>query len=84
VQGSNDQTKSGFCTILASYFWAFLWGVFLSLFVDSVFFNLTMDEVNQTMWALTGPWLFLWAFGVPLASIVVAIGICSIQAQKEQ
>ncbi len=33
-----------------------------------------MDEVNQTMWALTGPWLFLWAFGVPLASIVVAIG----------
>jgi hypothetical protein len=33
-----------------------------------------MDEVNQTMWATNGTWYWLWAFGVPLAAIVAAVG----------
>jgi hypothetical protein len=67
--------KVGLVIFWIAIFWAFLWGVFLSFSVDSAFYNLAMDDVNQTMWALTGPWFFLWAFGVPLAAIFAAIGI---------
>jgi hypothetical protein len=55
--------------------WAILWGVIGSVFVGSSFRNLTMDELNQTMWATTGSWYLLWAFGVPLAALVAGIGV---------
>lgn len=70
-----NKQKVGLTLFWIAIFWAFLWGILLSFFVDLAFYNLTMDEVNQTMWALTGPWFFLWAFGVPLAAIFAAIGI---------
>jgi len=56
--------------------WAILWGVIGSVFVGSSFRNLTMDELNLTMWAPQGTWTMIWGlFGVPLAAIVVTIGI---------
>ncbi len=56
--------------------WAILWGVIGSVFVGSAFRNLTMDELNLTMWAYQGPWNMIWGlFGVPLAAIVAIIGI---------
>jgi hypothetical protein len=67
--------KVGLILFWIAILWAFLWGILLSVPVDSAFNNLTMDELNQTMWAQTGPWLFLWAFGVPLAAIVAAVGV---------
>jgi hypothetical protein len=70
-----NKQKVGLILFWIAIFWAFLWGIFLSFFVDSAFYDLTMDEVNQTMWATTGPWFFLWALGVPLAAIVAAAGI---------
>jgi hypothetical protein len=67
--------KVGLVIFWIAIIWAFLWGVLASVFVDSAFNNLTMDEVNQTMWATTGPWYLLWAFGVPLGALVAGIGI---------
>ncbi len=67
--------KVGLGLFWIAVFWAFLWGVLGSVFMNSAFNNLTMDEVNQTMWATTGTWFFLWAFGVPLAAIVAAVGL---------
>ena len=37
--------------------------------------NLTMEEVNQTIWALTGPLAMLSATGIPLGAVVAGIGI---------
>ena len=67
--------KVGLVLFWLAVIWAFLWGVLGSVFVDSAFKNLTMDEVNQTMWATTGPWYLLWAFGVPLGALVAGIGV---------
>jgi len=56
--------------------WALLWGVIGSLFVGPAFRNLTMDELNQTMWAVTGPWFLVWGiFGVPVGALVAFVGI---------
>lgn len=35
--------------------------------------NLTMDEVSVTMWNLDGPLFYLWAFAVPLGSVLAGI-----------
>jgi hypothetical protein len=67
--------KVGLVLFWIAVIWAFLWGVLGSVFVDSTFKNLTMDEVNQTMWAVTGPWNLLWAFGVPLGALIAGIGV---------
>jgi len=66
--------KIGLILLWVAVIWAFLWGVVASFLVDSAFNNLTMEEVNQTMWATTGPWYLIWAFGVPLGAIIAGIG----------
>jgi hypothetical protein len=70
-----NKQKRGLILFWIAIFWAFFWGILQSFFVDSAFFNLTMDEVNQTMWATDGIWFQMWAFGVPLAAIIAAFGI---------
>ena len=67
--------KVGLVIFWIAVIWAFLWGVLGSVFVDSAFKNSTMDEVNQTMWAIGGTWNLLWAFGVPLAALIAGIGV---------
>lgn len=70
-----NKQKVGLILFWIAIFWAFLWGILLSFFVDSAFNNLTMDELNQTMWATHGTLYWMWAFGVPLAAIVATAGI---------
>jgi len=67
--------KVGLVLFWIAVIWAFLWGVLGSVFVGSAFRNLTLDELNLTMWAVTGPWFLLWAFGVPLGALVAGIGV---------
>ncbi len=68
--------KIGLVLFWIAVIWAILWGVIGSIFVDSAFRNLTMDELNKTMWASQGTWTMIWGlFGVPLAAIVAIIGI---------
>jgi hypothetical protein len=74
--------KVGLVLFWIAVIWAFLWGVLGSVFVGSAFNNLTMDEVNQTMWAFTGPWFLLWALGVPLGALVAGIGILLYSSAK--
>lgn len=66
--------KVGLVLFWIAVIWAFLWGVIVSVILGSSVRNLTMDEVNQTMWAFTGPWFLLWGYGVPLAALVAGIG----------
>ena len=74
--------KIGLILFWIAVIWAILWGVIGSIFVDSAFRNLTMDEVNQTRWATTGPLYLLWAFGVPLGALVAGIGILLYSSAK--
>ncbi len=68
--------KVGLVLFWIAVIWAIGWGVIGSVFVDSAFRNLTMDELNQTMWAPQGTWTMIWGlYGVPLAAIVAVIGI---------
>jgi hypothetical protein len=66
--------KVGLVLFWIGIIWAILWGAIEGWFVASVFRNLTMDELNQTMWAFMGSWFLLWAFGVPLGAVVAGIG----------
>jgi hypothetical protein len=74
--------KVGLVLFWIAVIWTFLWGVLGSVFVGSAFRNLTMDEVNQTMWAFMGSWHLLWAFGAPLGALVAGIGILLYSSAK--
>jgi hypothetical protein len=68
--------KVGLGLFLIAVIWAILWGVIGSALVDSAFRNLTMDELNETMWAYQGSWTMIWGlFGVPLGAILAMVGI---------
>jgi len=68
--------KVGLVLFWVAIIWAILWGVIGTIFVNSAFRNLTMDELNQTMWAFRGPWQLLWGIGgVPLGALVAGIGL---------
>lgn len=68
--------KVGLVLFWIAIIWAILWGVIVSVVLGSSFRNLTMDELNKTMWAPQGSWTMIWGlFGVPLAAIIAMIGI---------
>ena len=68
--------KIGLVLFFIALIWAIAWGVIGSLFSSQVFNNLTLDELNQTNWALTGPLFTLWGVGgVPLSALLAAIGL---------
>ncbi len=68
--------KVGLVIFWIGVIWAILWGVIGSISVSSATNSLTTDELNQTMWAFTGPLMMLWGvFGVPLGALVAGIGL---------
>jgi len=67
--------KVGLVIFWVGVIWAILWGVIGSISVSSAMNSLTTAELNQTMWALSGPLMMLWGvFGVPLGALVAGIG----------
>ena len=72
-----NKQKVGLVMFWIAVVWAIGWGIIGSLFVTPALRNLTMDELNQTMWALTGPWFLIWGiFGVPVGAVLAMIGAC--------
>ena len=68
--------KVGLLLFWIAVIWTISWGVIGSIFVGTAIRNLTMDEFNQTMWAVTGPWFLIWGiFGVPVGALVAFIGM---------
>ena len=74
--------KVGLVIFWIGVIWAILWGVIGSISVSSAMNSLAMDELNQTVWALTGPLMTLWAFAVPLGAIVAAVGLLIYSSAK--
>ena len=67
--------KVGLVIFWIGVIWAILWGVIGSISVSSAMNSLTTAELNQTMWAFTGPLMMLWVFGVPLGALVAGTGL---------
>jgi len=67
--------KVGLGLFWIAVIYAILWGAIVGWVLAPAFRNLTMVELNQTMWAFMGPWHLLWSFGVPLGALVAGIGI---------
>ncbi|MFC1583366.1 hypothetical protein ACFL4U_01660 [Candidatus Neomarinimicrobiota bacterium] len=67
--------KVGLALFGIAAIWAILWGILGSVFANEAF-HLTTDEVNQTMWAMTGPWVPVWGLlGVPLGALIAGFGM---------
>lgn len=69
--------KVGLVLFWIGVIWAIAWGVLIGFIcVSPIFHSLTtMEEINQTIWATTGPLFLLWGIGVPLGGIVAGIGL---------
>ena len=68
--------KVGLALFWIAVIWIISWGVIGSVFVSTAIRNLTMDELNQTMWAVTGPWFLIWGiFGVPVGALIAFVGV---------
>lgn len=71
-----NKQKVGLILFWLAVVWAIFWGIFGSVMVTSELKDLTMEELNQTSWSVTGPWFITWGvFGVPMAAIIAVIGM---------
>jgi hypothetical protein len=76
TKGENKTTKQ---KIALSLFWLGLLiaVAFAGIIGRSLYYNLrtlTMAELDATIWAMDGPLFRLWAFAVPLGSVLAGIG----------
>ena len=68
--------KVGLVLFWIGVIWAILWGVAIGVIsFGPLAHSLTSEELNQTIWATTGPLFLLWGIGVPLGGIVAGIGL---------
>ena len=70
-----DKQKLGLVIFWMAVIWALAWGVVGSVSVSSYMNALTSEQLNQTIWALTGPLYLSWAFAVPVGALAAGIGI---------
>jgi len=56
--------------------WALGWGIVGSIICSFTMHTLTMEQLNESAWALTGSLMMLWGIGgVPLGAVVTGIGM---------
>ena len=57
--------------------WAIIWALIIGpLYLTPAFRSLTTEQLNQTIWALNGPWFLGWAiFGQPLGALIAGLGM---------
>jgi hypothetical protein len=68
--------KVGLALFWIAVIWTISWGVIGSIFMSESIRDLTMDELNQTMWAFTGPLFLTWGiFGVPVGALAAFVGM---------
>ena len=72
IQGKN---RVGLVVFWIAVIGAFLLAVIVSLVKSPAVHTLTLEELNQTVWAPTGPMNLLWGVGTPLLALVAGIGV---------
>jgi len=66
--------KAGLALFWVSVVWMFAW-VIVAIARGPLMHSLTLDELNQTIWALTGPMNALYGLSIPLGGIGAGIGM---------
>ena len=67
--------KVGLVIFWIGVIYAFIWGTVIGwTLVAPAYHDLSIDELNQTIWAVTGIGTFLWGFGVPMGAVIAGIG----------
>lgn len=71
-----EQTnRMGYRLFWVGAIWAILWGVVISVWLGYGYFVMTLEELNQTIWAVPGKLFIVWSFSVPLSSVLVGMGM---------
>jgi len=65
----------GLAVFWISITWMIAWIVVAKVFWSPLMRTLTLEEINQTIWAYTGPLQFLYGISIPLGAIAAAVGI---------
>ena len=66
--------KAGLALFWAGVVWMFAW-VIVAIARGPLMHSLTLDELNQTIWALTGPMNALYGLSIPLGAVGAGIGM---------
>jgi len=66
--------KLGLSLFWVGAIWAFVWGVVVSVKLDTMMNTMTMEELNQTAWAFTGGWYLTWAYALPVGGLMAGLG----------
>ncbi|MBC8314390.1 MAG: hypothetical protein ISR57_01925 [Bacteroidales bacterium] len=68
--------KTGLILFWISVIWTFAWGILGSICQNEFFgHELSLEEFNQSAWAIDGPIMMIWGFATPLGILVAGIGI---------
>jgi len=75
--------KVGLVLFWIAVIWAIFWGILGSIHQVELYGHvLTFKEFEQTIWANTGPLMFLWGCAPPLAALVAGIGLLLYSGEK--
>ena len=55
--------------------YAFILAIPVGAYLDTIISGMTMDQLNQTMWAPSGFWFNLWGLSPPIGALVAGIGL---------
>jgi hypothetical protein len=68
--------KAGIVIFLFGALWSLAWGVIISISTTNAINNLTLEQLNESVWSPSGPLMMLWGIGgVPLGTVVAGIGL---------
>jgi hypothetical protein len=66
--------KVGLILFWVGAVYAFILAVPTSVSVDTAFRSMTMAELNETVWSVSGFWFPFWGFSPPVAVLIAGIG----------
>ncbi len=68
--------KAGIVIFLFGVIWSLAWGLVISLSCTVAINTMTLEQLNESTWSLTGPMMILWGVGgVPLGTVIAGIGL---------
>jgi len=69
--------KFGLILFVIAVIWSIGWGIAVSVVCNNAIHSAaTLEELNQSTWALTGPMMLVWGIlGVPFGAIIAMIGM---------
>jgi len=68
--------KAGIAIFLFGVLWSMIWGIGVSVSSAAAINTMTLEQLNESVWALDGWRMMLWGIGgVPLGTVIAGIGL---------